>query len=49
MVIAMYGRTYRLFQHVRFFAVVVLAITAGPVPADEFETARQQLVQEKQY
>jgi protein-L-isoaspartate(D-aspartate) O-methyltransferase len=46
MVFAMYGRTNRLLRHGRFFVLMFLAITTQLVPADEFESARQQLVLE---
>jgi protein-L-isoaspartate(D-aspartate) O-methyltransferase len=46
MVIAMYGCTNRLLQHVRFLAAAVFLMTSQLSLADEFEAARQQLVRE---
>jgi len=46
MVFAMYECTNTLLQHGRFFAAVVLAISTQLLPADEFETARQNMVRE---
>jgi len=46
MVSAMYGCTNRLLRHARLFAAVVLVMTGQQSLADEFETARQQLVRE---